>query len=92
MKYPTIFHLISALINVKSDLISDDSVEIIVFPVGDGRGEVFVKVIGVSLASGLLSSLVRIKKVKPKLIRHRKKIITKTLAYFSIFMLFLNIA
>ena len=84
--------LISALISVKSDLISVDSVGIIVFPVGDGRGEDFVKVMEVSFASGLLSSLVRTKKVKPKLIRHKKKIITKTLAYFSIFMLFLNIA
>jgi len=84
--------LISALINVKSDLISVESVGITVLPIAEGEGEDLVNVIGVGLASGSFFILVKINKVKPKLIRHRKKITTRTLAYFSIFMLFLNIA
>lgn len=76
--------LISALINVKSDFISVESVGIIVFPDAEGDGEDFVKIVGVGLASGSLSSLVRIKEVRPKFMRQRKKIIIKTLAYLSI--------
>lgn len=76
--------LISALINVKSDFISVESVGIIVLPVGEGDGEDFVRITGVGLTSGSLLILVNTKKVKPKLIKQRKKIIIKTLAYLSI--------
>jgi len=79
--------LISALIKVRSDFKSPEFVAISFFEILVGKGvgdELTINLTGV----GLLIA----KTDKPKLIRHKKNITIKTLPYFSIFVLLLNIA
>ena len=101
-KKEDIFHVLKIILQGKSvdrifEVINNTDLEELELWLDENLGRVYkgedlVNVIGVGLASGSFFILVKINKVKPKLIRHRKKITTRTLAYFSIFMLFLNIA